>query len=525
MHNNYYFLKHLSKELEQKIIGYELIEVFSQNKDELILGFATFNTSFYIKAHLQSDFCCLYFTEEFQRSRKNSVNLFKNAILKKVVAIRQFKNERCFSIELEDNLKLLFKMHGNRSNIILFEKNIPVSLFKNSLKKDLLINIADLDREIDQSFEAFKQSDFDYKKLFPTFGKLPAQYLEKNNYASLEQNKKWGYIQGILTEFNKAKYYIIDNDNAISLSLISMGNIVEDTHSPIEAINSFYLKYIRTSQLNKEKKQAIGYIEKKKKQTENYILKTSEKFEKISKSTNHEILANIIMANLHQIPQYINQVTLTNFYDNSEISIKLNAKLSPQKNAENYYRKSKNQKIEIQNLKGAISKKEKDVSIYTEQLDTISSCENISTLRKFLKEKFVRPSNKKDNKKALPYHNLSFDGFSIWIGKNAKNNDIVTQKLAWKEDLWLHAKDVSGSHVIIKYQSGKNIPKHVIEKAAQWAAFYSKRKTESLCPVIVTPKKFVRKPKGLLPGAVVVDKEEVILVTPEKPPTTQQHSS
>ncbi|MDH5365718.1 MAG: NFACT RNA binding domain-containing protein [Cyclobacteriaceae bacterium] len=525
MHNNYYFLKHLSKELEENLLGYELIEIFSQNKDELILGFVGNNTSFYIKAHLQSDFCCLYFTEEFQRSRKNSVNLFKVAIHKKVIAIRQFKNERCFSVELEENFRLLFKMHGNRSNIILFNKNTVISLFKNSLKQDLSINIDELDREIDQSFKAFIQHDSNYIKLFPTFGKLPAQYLKTNNYLSLEQDKQWECIQNLLSEFNKSNYYIIESNGIITLSLMKMGEIKEEVQSPIEAINSFYLKYIRTNHFNKEKKQAIGYLEKKKKQTENYIIKTSKKLEEILKSTNHEILANIIMANLHQIPLHVNKVSLTNFYDNSEIIIKLNAKLSPQKNAENYYRKSKNQKIEIQNLKEAISKKNKNISLYTERLNTISSCDNISDLRKLLKEKSFQSSSSKNHKEMLPYHNLSFDGFSIWIGKNAKNNDVLTQKLAWKEDLWLHAKDVSGSHVIIKHQSGKNVPKHVIEKAAKWAAFYSKRKTESLCPVIVTPKKFVRKPKGLPSGAVVVDKEEVILVTPEKPPTTQQHSS
>ena len=89
--------------------------------------------------------------------------------------------------------------------------------------------------------------------------------------------------------------------------------------------------------------------------------------------------------------------------------------------------------------------------------------------------------------------------------------------MAHKDDLWLHAKDVSGSHVIIKFQAGKTFPTTVIEKAAQLAAWYSKRKSDSLCPVIYTPKKFVRKPKGAAPGSVIVDRENVILVTPQNP--------
>jgi predicted ribosome quality control (RQC) complex YloA/Tae2 family protein len=75
---------------------------------------------------------------------------------------------------------------------------------------------------------------------------------------------------------------------------------------------------------------------------------------------------------------------------------------------------------------------------------------------------------------------------------------------------------VSGSHVIVKHQAGRAFPKDVIEFAASLAAFNSKRKTESLCPVVVTPKKFVRKRKGDPPGMVVVEREEVVMVTPAK---------
>ncbi len=102
----------------------------------------------------------------------------------------------------------------------------------------------------------------------------------------------------------------------------------------------------------------------------------------------------------------------------------------------------------------------------------------------------------------------------ILIGKNARNNDLLTQRYARKEDLWLHARDVSGSHVVIRRQAGKKFPVNVIEKAAGIAAYYSKRKNDTLCPVIVTPKKYVRKTKDLLEGQVIVDKEEVVLIEP-----------
>ena len=108
-------------------------------------------------------------------------------------------------------------------------------------------------------------------------------------------------------------------------------------------------------------------------------------------------------------------------------------------------------------------------------------------------------------------------GFTILVGRNAANNDLLTQKYAHKDDLWLHAKDVAGSHVVIRHRAGFPVPEPVIEHAAQLAAWYSRRQNDSLCPVTVTPKKFVRKPKGARPGQVKVEREEVRLVKPANP--------
>ena len=103
------------------------------------------------------------------------------------------------------------------------------------------------------------------------------------------------------------------------------------------------------------------------------------------------------------------------------------------------------------------------------------------------------------------------------MGKNAKSNDELTLKHSYKEDLWLHAKDVPGSHVLIKHQAGKTIPISVIERAAGFAAYYSKRKTDTLVPVIYTPAKHVRKKKGAAPGQVFVAQEKVMMIPSQGP--------
>jgi predicted ribosome quality control (RQC) complex YloA/Tae2 family protein len=137
----------------------------------------------------------------------------------------------------------------------------------------------------------------------------------------------------------------------------------------------------------------------------------------------------------------------------------------------------------------------------------------LKELRKYLKDHELTSEKPVPTPEQL-FKKTEYMGYEIWIGRNAKNNDLLTQKYAFKEDLWLHAKDVTGSHVIIKYQAGKNFPEPVIEKAAELAAYYSRMRTDSFCPVIYTPKKYVRKPKGLPEGAVVIDKEKVLMVEP-----------
>jgi predicted ribosome quality control (RQC) complex YloA/Tae2 family protein len=104
--------------------------------------------------------------------------------------------------------------------------------------------------------------------------------------------------------------------------------------------------------------------------------------------------------------------------------------------------------------------------------------------------------------------------FDIWIGKNARANDEML-RLAHKDDYWLHARDTAGSHVIIRKNKATSLPKPVLEKAAQWAAYYSKSKTESLVAVVFTEKKYVRKSKGMLSGQVKIEREKTLLVRPQ----------
>jgi predicted ribosome quality control (RQC) complex YloA/Tae2 family protein len=515
VHNNYYFLRHLSKELSQKLTGMTLAESFSQNKDELILGFSDAEKEFYIKAVLQPDFCCLSFPPKYDRAKKNSVALFTSLLDQRVTQIRQYKNERSFSIIFENNEQLLFKMHGNRSNIIHISNNQVLALFKNKLAKDKNIDANQLDRHLTQDKEAFMGAGGNLLKIFPTFGSEVKAYLEEKNIFNLPLSEQWAIVEEVRQNLLSPKsFYITSWHNKVTLSLIEMGDVVINRQSAIEALNEFFYTYSRQYFIENERNLILRQLEKLKKQSESYIHKTSEKLKEIETSTKNEEIANIIMANLHQIPAQKEEITLYNFYNDKDIVIKLKKDLSPQKNAEAYYRKAKNQKLETNQLEENILHKTKFLKSIEKHIEHIAQVETVKELRQYMKDNQLHTDTSQQEN--LPYKTFHCQGFDIWVGKNAQSNDILTQKHTYKEDLWLHAKDVSGSHVIIKYQAGKKFPNTVIEKAAQLAAWYSKRKNDTLCPVTVTPKKFVRKPKGAPPGAVIVEKENVILVPPAK---------
>ena len=521
MHNNYYFLRQLSVQLEQ-LMGWVLATCFSQDKDELVLGFIPDTgqqEEFYIRAVLTPQFCCLHFPDTFNRARKNSVDLFTEMVGKKVTRIKQFVNERSFALYFEGSEKvseyaLLFKMHGNRSNLVLFADEAVTGLFKNKLAKDNELKLSGLDRPIQQDYAHFLEVKGNYKALFPTFGPVLRRYLSQQNYEALPIEEKWQLLEKLKHQLEQPEaFYTILLDDKPVLSLMKIGEVIHEEKEPIRAINHFFRTYVKEVSVESEKQQTVRKLEKTKARSENYIQKTTEKLHAIEEGIKYNEMADVIMANLHQIPPGADKVDLFNFYTNENITIKLKKNLSPQKNAENYYRKAKNQQREIAQLRKNVEGKQAQLKDIEQHLMNLQELEDVKAVRQYLKEQGLEDEIT-EQPVAVPYRHFTVDGFEVLVGKTAASNDVLLRDYAWKEDLWLHAKDVPGSHVVIKHQAGKQFPEAVIEKAAQLAAYYSKRKNDTLCPVIVTPRKYVRKSKGMLPGQVIVDREEVVMVTP-----------
>ena len=195
-----------------------------------------------------------------------------------------------------------------------------------------------------------------------------------------------------------------------------------------------------------------------------------------------------------------------------EIELKLNPLLSPQENAGKYYQKSKNEGKKIAFIEQQIAEHQKELEQAQDKLLEIQNTSDIKGLQQF--EKGVKSSA--EPKVRLPYKRFDWNGLEIRVGKSAKDNDELLRSYSSSHDLWFHAAGVSGSHVILRLSKNQQIGEDIIEKVAGLAAYYSKARKESLAKVVYTFRKFVRKPKGGAVGAVLIEKENSLLIEPSQ---------
>jgi predicted ribosome quality control (RQC) complex YloA/Tae2 family protein len=207
--------------------------------------------------------------------------------------------------------------------------------------------------------------------------------------------------------------------------------------------------------------------------------------------------------------------------EGEELEIKLDTQMSPLENAQNYFRKYEKAKRALEGVPELVVETEQRLDYLTQletDLDLAGDWVDIDEVRQELKSLGYWQGKAPQRiagggRQSSPMRLLLGDGFVTWLGRNSRQNDVVTFGKGGGDDLWLHARDVPGSHVVIKYD-GRQIPEDVIMQAAQIAAYYSKRRTEASVIVDVTQCKYVRKIKGAAPGMVTYRNEETRNVIP-----------
>lgn len=498
--------------------GKEISACFSQSKNELILEAADANESKFLKAQLNPPQIFLSFPDDFKRAKQHSINYFKELVGERIADCQVLPFERAFYLKMKSGKMLLFKLHGNRSNIIYYENDslIPSKVFRNELIEDKTLDWKTLGKELDLSFGEFKRMEGNASQFLPTLGIVPRNWLKSNGYLEADLTQKWVLMEELLDCLESPLFSIVSESGDVYLSLLPESDPVSSFSNPILAANELYYLAFVKGNFDREKTALLKKYQDQLKRLHSYLDKSSKKLEELQEAAPPSELADVIMANLHLFQQGVNELELLNFYSGKLVAVQLKHNQKPQDLAASLYRKSKNRKLEWDQLAKNISLKR---SQYQELEAKIQELEDVSDFRGFKAFKKGNGEDKVLQKEAevLPFKVFEFEGYTIWVGKSAQANDEMLRNYTKKEDLWLHARMVSGSHVLIKKSINQSIPQLVLETAAQLAAHYSKSKTDSLAPVIYTPAKFVRKVKGSHPGSVIVEKEQVILVKPASP--------
>ena len=237
-----------------------------------------------------------------------------------------------------------------------------------------------------------------------------------------------------------------------------------------------------------------------------------------------KLYGDLLSANLYRIEKGMGSISVENFYDEncSEIEIKLDKRLTPSQNMQKYYGEYRKADTAEKILTGQIAKGEEELAYIDSVFDALTRTkgeDDVNELRTELSEQGYIRSSKLKGKPAKTRPPLEFaspEGFTILIGRNNKQNDMLTTKLAEKTDIWLHTKNITGSHVIIRAE-GKEIPDETIVYAARLAAFHSRAKNSSQVPVDYVPVKLVKKPAGAKPGMVIFTGNRTLYVTPLDP--------
>ena len=229
------------------------------------------------------------------------------------------------------------------------------------------------------------------------------------------------------------------------------------------------------------------------------------------------------MANLNALPEGVASVDL-NGGGPSRVTVPLDPKLSPAQNAQRYFEKARKSRTAYNESRTRLVGTRGSLLLVENLITAASAIQRPEDLTRFLSDhaeelEKVGLGEKAKKREQLPFRIFTVDGgYEVWAGKNGRNNDELTLKHTKPNDLWFHARGGSGSHVVLKTGTGKGeVSKKAKEQAAGIAAYYSKMRNAKVGPVAMTERKYVRKPKGVSPGTVILERENVVFAEPALP--------
>ncbi len=533
MINHYFTLIKLIEEFAPKLIGSELIDCFSQEKDSLILNFYDGNNDYIINYTIIENKPIIFINNNFKKAKKNTVNLFPKLINQRLQEIIIHYNNRIIEFHFISNTLIFHIFSPGTSNIFLIDSNnFVIDSFKKRKNyiASTIINQTNNLKKINE----FTQDELIFQHLINSELLLTKHYAKALFYRlKLKEGLRFKDLNDLEIKniFNEAKnirqkclktnkFYVYNYDNSKLLSLIQLNHLTSN-FIEFRSINQaivFKFKFVkRYFSFLQKKKQMLNKFEKKLIKLENKINYISNINSSLERIQNYRKWAEIIMAYPIFKNKKLPNVKLIDFEGN-EVQIPLNFKKTVFENANDYFTKAKNNEKELSIRKSLLPKLQEELYITNKILDCIKNSKNLKELENIMNDfkEYDEINDVNNVESKFRIFDLG-EGFTLYVGKNAENNDELTMKFAKPNDLWFHARGFGGSHGVLRLNKGQEASKSIIKKAASIIAYYSQARKSKFVPVVYTYRKYVRKPKGANTGTVIISKEEVIMIEPGLP--------
>lgn len=534
-----FFLHHLTKELQDELLYGRIQKVNQPFEHELVLTIRNNRKNYKMLLSAHPVFGRLQITKtDFQNPQTpNTFTMIMRKYLQGAVIenITQIENDRILEIafsnknEIGDNIKvtLVVEIMGKHSNIILIDKAeskiiesikhigfsqnsyrtiLPGSTYIAPPKTDAKNPFTVSDEKLFEILQTEDLAPRHLQKLFQGLGRDTAENLA----AQLSDDK----LKQFRTFFARP---VQPNMTDKSFAAVPFDKSGQTFDSLSELLDVFYQDKAERDRVNQQSSDLIHRVQT---ELDKNIKKLAKQEKELAATENAEEFrqkGELLTTYLSMVPNNQDQVELDNYYTNEKITIALDKSLTPNQNAQRYFKKYQKLKEAVKHLTGLIEETKHTIT-YLESVETALSHASISDIEDIREELvetgFVkRRTRDKRHKRKKPEQYLASDGKTIiMVGRNNLQNDELTFKMAKKGELWFHAKDIPGSHVLIK--DNLNPSDEVKTDAAELAAYYSKARLSNLIQVDMIEAKKLNKPTGAKPGFVTYTGQKTLRVTP-----------
>lgn len=524
--NNFYTLIYVRKHLKTKFSSSRFVSAYSPHRNVWEGYFDNGRETCRLIFSANAQETALFSNKYKSPKKSNVVTFFESLYDLNVTDVTMPEQDRFIRLHFENENILLFQLFGNKPNLFHIKDGVIIDAFKNP---DEMIDTRAPEARPPQtpkSVEKYKSVKQAVIKTDPAFPRHLIKPVEDHYRLDTADPGKIKSVITALSEAmkNRAEFRVLENGH---LCLVPSGLLPLPEKKVFDNVNdAVQYVYYRTSherRLTARLQTIEPLIEKRIKQHEQTVQQLEGAEKALERADEYENTGHILMANAHMENEtYSDIITLRDLYDNNKPKkISLKPELSIAENAQNYYEKASKARKRVEESKKRekqIKKELQELRSLRESLQTIDNLYDVEEWEKEHREQLqnLHLYSQKQSHEQLPFRRTTIDNYEVWIGKNARSNDKLTS-MAHKEDIWLHARGVGGSHVVIRMENSKNMPqKSTILKVASLAAWHSKARGSGLAPVIYTKRKYINKPKGAPAGSVTVQKENVEMVQPRK---------